>query len=58
MLFPDDIVPVDESMDGMNVKHKQWREALESKEFKIIHTKTECMNIATLVGICIDLKRL
>lgn len=58
MLFLDDIVLVDESMDGMNVKYKRWREALESKEFKITHTKTEYMNIANSVGMCIDLKRL
>ena len=27
MLFPDDIVLVDESKDGVNAKIKRWREA-------------------------------
>ena len=41
MLFADDIVLVDESRDDMNAKLERWREALESKGFKISHTKLE-----------------
>ena len=40
MLFADDIVLVDESRHTVNKKLERWREALESKGFKIIHIKT------------------
>ena len=43
MLFADDIVLVDESRDCVNAKLGGWREALESKGFKISHTNTEYM---------------
>ena len=43
MLLADDIVLVDESKDGVNAKLEKWREALESKGFKISRTKTEYM---------------
>ena len=35
---------VDESRDGVNAKLEKWRNALESKGFKISHTKTKYMN--------------
>ena len=44
MLFAYDIVLVDESRDVVNAKLKIWREALESKSFKISYTKTEYMD--------------
>ena len=44
ILFADDIVLVDESRAGVNAKLKRWREALESKGFKISRTKAEYMD--------------
>ena len=44
MLFADYIVLVDKSRDGVNAKLERWREALESKGFKISRIKTEYMN--------------
>ena len=44
MLFVDDIVLVDESRDDVNTKLERWREALESKGFKISRTKTKYMD--------------
>ena len=41
MLFADDIVLVDETARGVNAKLEIWREALESKDFKISKNKTE-----------------
>ena len=41
MLFTDDIVLVDKSRDGVNAKLERWREALESKGFRISRTKME-----------------
>ena len=43
MLFADDVVLVDESRTGVNQKLKLWRETLESKDFRLIRTKTEYM---------------
>ena len=43
MLFADDIVLVDETARGVNAKLEIWREALESKGFKISRNKTEYM---------------
>ena len=40
ILFEDDIVSMDESRDGINVKLERWRKTLESKGFKIC-TKTK-----------------
>ena len=41
ILFANDIVLVEESRDGVNIKLKRWREAFKSKGFKINHTKTK-----------------
>jgi hypothetical protein len=41
MLFADDVVLVDESREGVNRKLELWRQALESKGFRISRTKTE-----------------
>ena len=51
MFFADDIVLVNEPRDGVNAKLKRWREALESKSFKISRTKTEYIWTVTLVDI-------
>ena len=44
MLFADNIVLVDKSRDDMTAKLERWREALESKVFKICSTKIEYMD--------------
>ena len=44
MLFASDIMLVDESRDGAKTKLERWKEALESKGFKISRTKTEYMD--------------
>ncbi|KAL4189875.1 hypothetical protein AMTRI_Chr08g209200 [Amborella trichopoda] len=43
MLFVDDIVLIDETRNGVNTKLELWRDALESKGFKISRTKTKYM---------------
>jgi hypothetical protein len=43
MLFADDVVLVDETMAGVNGKFELWKDALESKGFRISRTKTEYM---------------
>ncbi len=43
MLFADDIVLIDETREGINVKLEACRNILESKWFTIIRVKTEYM---------------
>jgi len=43
MLFADDIVLVDETRAGVNVKLELWRQTLESRDFRLSRTKTEYM---------------
>jgi hypothetical protein len=43
MLFANDVVLVDESQAGVNRKLELWRQALESKGFRVSRTKTEYM---------------
>ncbi|KAL4204097.1 hypothetical protein AMTRI_Chr01g130510 [Amborella trichopoda] len=43
MLFADDIVLIDEARNDINTKLELWRDALESKGFKISRTKIEYM---------------
>ena len=43
MLFVDDVVLVDESQAGVNMKLELWRQTLESKGFRLNRTKTEYM---------------
>ena len=43
MLFTDDVVLVDESRAGVNMKLELWRQTLESKCFRLSRTKTEYM---------------
>ena len=43
MLFANDKVLVNESRDGATTKLKRWREALESKGFKMSRTEIEYM---------------
>ena len=40
----NDIALVNESRNHMNVKLVRQQETLESKDIKISHTKTDCMN--------------
>nr|XP_009769480.1 PREDICTED: uncharacterized protein LOC104220332 [Nicotiana sylvestris] len=40
MLFEDDIVLIDEMRDGVNKQLEVWRQALESKGFKLSKIKT------------------
>nr|XP_033512282.1 uncharacterized protein LOC108945319 [Nicotiana tomentosiformis] len=41
MMFADDIVLIDETRGGVNKILEVWRQALESKGFKLSRTKTE-----------------
>jgi len=41
MLFADDIVLIDETRKGVNVKLEHWRHTLESRGFKVSRSKTE-----------------
>nr|XP_009777771.1 PREDICTED: uncharacterized protein LOC104227254 [Nicotiana sylvestris] len=41
MLFTDDIVLIDKMWSGVNERLEVWRQALESKDFKLSRTKTE-----------------
>ncbi|XP_070029782.1 secreted RxLR effector protein 78-like [Nicotiana sylvestris] len=43
MLFADDIVLIDESQASVNKRLEVWRQALESKGFKLSRTKIEYM---------------
>ena len=43
MLFADDIVLVDETKAGVNVKLELWRQTLESRGFRLSRFKTEYM---------------
>jgi hypothetical protein len=43
MLFADDVVLVVEARAGVNGKFELWKDALESKGFRISRTKTEYM---------------
>jgi len=41
MLFADDIVLIDETRGGLNVKLEWWRHSLESKDFRLCRSNTE-----------------
>ncbi|PVH47796.1 hypothetical protein PAHAL_4G154400 [Panicum hallii] len=43
MLFADDVVLVDDSRVGVNMKLELWRHSLESRGFRLSRTKTEYM---------------
>jgi hypothetical protein len=43
MLFADDVVLVDESRAGVNMKLELWKHTLESRGFRLSRTKTEYM---------------
>jgi hypothetical protein len=43
MLFADDVVLIDESRIGVNQKLELWKQALESKGFRLSRTKIEYM---------------
>ena len=40
MLFGDDVVLIDETRRGVNVKLEVWRQTLESKGFRLSRSKT------------------
>lgn len=42
ILFADDIIFVDETARGVITRLEIWREALQSKGFRISRSKTEC----------------
>ena len=43
MFFTGDIVLVDETRAGVNVKLELWRKTLESRDFRLSRVKTEYM---------------
>jgi len=44
MLFADDIVLIDETMKGVNIKLEQWRGTLEAKGFRLSGSKIEYLH--------------
>ncbi|XP_070036590.1 uncharacterized protein [Nicotiana tomentosiformis] len=50
MLFADDIVFIDETRRAVNARLEVWRQALESKGFKLNRTKTEYLECKFSVG--------
>jgi len=44
MLFADDIVLIDETREGVNVKLEWWRHTLESRSFRMSRSKTEYLH--------------
>lgn len=42
-LFTNYIISIDKNRFGINYQTESWREALESKDFKLSWTKTEYM---------------
>ena len=44
MLFPDDIVLIDETRQGVNDKLERWRHYLESRGFRVSRSKTEYLH--------------
>ena len=44
MLFPDDIVFIDATREGVNDKLEQWRYTLESRGFRISRSKMEYLH--------------
>ena len=44
MLFADDIVLIDETIDGVNTKLERWRDTLETKGFKLRRLKMEYLH--------------
>ncbi|KAM2189178.1 hypothetical protein EV2_031863 [Malus domestica] len=43
MLFADDIMLIDETQEGVNMKLNLWREVLKSKGLRLSRSKTEYM---------------
>jgi len=44
MLFADDIVLIDESREGVNIKLERWRDTLEVEGFRLSSSKTEYLH--------------
>ena len=49
MLFADDIVLIDETRQGVNVKLERWRHSLESRGFRVSRSKTEYLHRCFIV---------
>ena len=44
MLFADDIVLIDETRQGVNVKLERWRHTLEARDFRVSRSKMEYLH--------------
>jgi len=44
MLFADDIVLIDESREGVNIKLERWRDTLEVEGFRLSSSKTDYLH--------------
>ncbi|KAK4300947.1 hypothetical protein Pmani_026888 [Petrolisthes manimaculis] len=53
MLYADDLALTCETMEGLLVKLKTWRKALESKGLRVNVTKTKVMISGCNVGYCV-----
>ena len=42
MLFTDDIVFIDETKEGVNIKLERWRDTLEAKGFRLSRLSRPC----------------
>lgn len=52
-MFADDIVFVDETIRGVNAKLKAWREALESRGFRISRSAWSAWSVSlVIVAVC------
>ena len=50
MLFADDIVLIDETREGVNVKLERWRDTLEAKGFRLSRSKAEYLHCRFSAG--------
>lgn len=53
-MFADDIVSIDETIRGVNAKLKAWREALESRGFRINRSAWSVSLVIVAVCALID----
>lgn len=53
-MFADDIVSIDETIRGVNAKLKAWREALESRGFRISRSAWSVSLVIVAVCALID----
>ena len=50
MLFPKDIVLINETKEGVNTKLERWRDTLEAKDFRLSRSKTEYLHCRFSAG--------